>query len=45
MLVGGFNESKYLQEWVKQRFNHRLQDKVSFPERPVTAVVEVGNLS
>jgi len=40
LLVGGFSESKYLQERVKQKFNRRLRNKISFPESPVTAVVE-----
>jgi|ERR1044072_580759 actin-like ATPase involved in cell morphogenesis len=44
LLVGGFSESKYLQERIKQRFNRKLQSKISFPERPVTAVVEGGNI-
>ena len=44
LLVGGFSESKYLQERVKQKFNRRLRNKISFPESPVTAVVEGGNI-
>ncbi|RIA90017.1 hypothetical protein C1645_805944 [Glomus cerebriforme] len=40
LLVGGFSESKYLQERVKQEFNDRLNNKISFPENPITAIVE-----
>ena len=45
LLVGGFSESKYLQEEVKQKFGDRLQDRIFFPERPIVAVVEGGNLN
>ncbi|CAB5390954.1 unnamed protein product [Rhizophagus irregularis] len=40
LLVGGFSESKYLQEEVKKKFNSRLKNKISFPESPATAIVE-----
>jgi hypothetical protein len=43
LLVGGFSENKYLQEKVKEKFNNRLKNKISFPERPITAIVEGGN--
>jgi Ethanolamine utilization protein EutJ (predicted chaperonin) len=44
LFVGGFSESKYLQGIVNQKFKDRLQDKIYFPEHPVTAIVEGGKL-
>lgn len=44
LLVGGFSESKYLQELISQKFQDRLQNKIYFPEHPATAIVEGGNL-
>lgn len=41
LLVGGFSESKYLREKVKEKFKSKL--KISFPESPATAIVEGGN--
>lgn len=41
LLVGGFSESKYLREKVKEKFNSRV--KISFPDSPATAIVEGGN--
>ncbi|CAB4434885.1 unnamed protein product [Rhizophagus irregularis] len=38
LLVGGFSESKYLREKVKEKFNSRV--KISFPDSPATAIVE-----
>ncbi|PKK64597.1 actin-like ATPase domain-containing protein [Rhizophagus irregularis] len=40
LLVGGFSESKYLQELISQKFQDRLQNKIYFPEHPATAIVE-----
>ena len=44
LLVGGFSESRYLREEIKQKFNDRLQNRIFFPEHPITAIVEGGNL-
>jgi hypothetical protein len=43
LLVGGFSESKYLQERAKQKFNRRFHNKIFFPERPAVAALEGGN--
>ncbi|GBC00593.1 hypothetical protein RclHR1_03900010 [Rhizophagus clarus] len=40
LLVGGFSESKYLREKVREKFNDKLKKKISFPDRPITAIVD-----
>ncbi|RIA87542.1 hypothetical protein C1645_827651 [Glomus cerebriforme] len=41
MLVGGFSESKYLQERIIKEFN-KIVPNISMPTQPITAVVEGG---
>jgi hypothetical protein len=38
ILVGGFSESKYLQERIQKRFRHRLESKICVPSQPITAI-------
>jgi molecular chaperone DnaK (HSP70) len=41
MLVGGFSESRYLQDRVRSEFN-RIVPKISVPTLPITAVIKGG---
>ncbi|CAG8543483.1 11168_t:CDS:2 [Funneliformis mosseae] len=38
LLVGGFSESKYLQERIKNEFKQRLLDKIIVPANPMVAI-------
>jgi molecular chaperone DnaK (HSP70) len=37
-LVGGFSESKYLQQKIRDRFNHQVNDNISVPIHPMAAI-------
>jgi hypothetical protein len=44
ILVGGFSESKYLQERILKRFRRRLESKICVPSQPITAVEKGGKV-
>ena len=38
LLVGGFSESKYLQNRIKEKFSHRVNNNISVPIQPMAAI-------
>ena len=44
MLVGGFSESKYLQNRIRQEFRRKLDNKISVPTQPITAIEKGGKV-
>ena len=44
MLVGGFSESKYLQNRIQQDFRRKMNNKISVPPQPITAIEKGGKV-
>ena len=44
LLVGGFSESKYLQERIQHEFRHELKSKICIPQQPITAIEKGGKV-